>query len=94
MVSLKEGQNAYIKYPNASANNLIDVSLRFKTQAQSGIILLTNTRDGSDPFSLFLLNGELVRSLFCLHSTTAKKTFDLATVYIYYNINLHRVKDS
>lgn len=60
MIGMKEGQNSYIKYPNASADNLIDVSLRFKTQAQSGIILLTATRDGSDPFSLFLLNGELV----------------------------------
>lgn len=60
MIALKEGVNAYLKYPNASAENLIDVSLRFKTQVQSGIILLTTTRDGSDPFSLFLLNGELV----------------------------------
>ncbi|KAK6627792.1 hypothetical protein RUM44_010271 [Polyplax serrata] len=63
IVALKEGQNAYIKYPNASANNLIDVSLRFKTHAESGIILLTTTRDNSDPFSIFLLNGELVSAL-------------------------------
>lgn len=63
IVAFKENQSGYIRYPNTSAEQAIDLSLRFKTNVPNGIILLAATRDRSDPFSLSLLDGKLVSYL-------------------------------
>ncbi|KAL0280200.1 UNVERIFIED_CONTAM: hypothetical protein PYX00_001570 [Menopon gallinae] len=59
IVAFKEGQSAYIKYANASADEQIDLGFRFRTTAKNGLMLMAATRDRSDPFSISLIDGEL-----------------------------------
>lgn len=76
----------FIVWPNASATDGIDLSLRFKTTNPDGSILLVSTRDHSDPFSVALVDGNLVSYLVFKKQFWRLKSIVIATTVFFNTI--------
>jgi laminin alpha 3/5 len=50
----------YVHWPNGSANNFLQLNLKFKTAASSGFLFYGSDRQGNAAVSLALLDGSLV----------------------------------
>ncbi|XP_012267208.2 laminin subunit alpha [Athalia rosae] len=60
VVSFEEGNPGYVRWHNASAPNSLQINLKFKTTAPSGLIYYATNEDQTATSSLSLVNGQLV----------------------------------
>jgi laminin, alpha 3/5 len=60
IVSFEERNPGYVRWPNATANNDLQLTLKLRTRAQSGLIYFAHSRDQLSTFSLSMVDGKLV----------------------------------
>jgi len=59
-VAFEAANPGYVHWPNGSADNYLQLNLKFKTVASSGLLFYGTDRHGSAAVSLALLDGSLV----------------------------------
>jgi len=59
-VAFDAADPGYVHWPNGSADNFLQLNLKFKTAASSGLLFYGSDRHGSAAVSLALLDGSLV----------------------------------
>lgn len=60
LVSFDDSNPGYVKWDNASASNILQINLKFKTLAENGLIFYVIDEDQTVASSLSLVNGLLV----------------------------------
>lgn len=59
-VAFDAANPGYVHWPNGSADNFLQLNLKFKTAASSGLLFYGSDRHGNAAVSLALLDGSLV----------------------------------
>ena len=59
-VAFHESEPGYVRWPNGSADNFLQLNLKFKTVANTGLLFYGADRNDESVISLALLNGGLV----------------------------------
>lgn len=62
IVSFEDRQPGYVRWPNASADNFLQLTLKLRTKARDGLIFYAGSRDLLSTFSLSMVEGSLVLS--------------------------------
>ncbi|XP_065337904.1 laminin subunit alpha [Cloeon dipterum] len=60
IVSFNERQPGYVRWLNASSENFLQLTLKLRSSARSGLIFLASSRDQLAFFSLSMVDGKLV----------------------------------
>jgi laminin alpha 3/5 len=59
-VAFDATNTGYVRWPNGSADNFLQLNLKFKTAASSGLLFYGSGRHGSATVSLAIIDGGLV----------------------------------
>lgn len=60
LVAFEESNPGYVRWPNATAPNYLQLNFKFKTTSRGGLLFYATNRDQSSSVSLSLVNGGLV----------------------------------